>query len=55
MLKSSEFIKDMYLIDLPLEGGPYTWTGGSNSPLMSIIDWALVSTDWEEQVPDVIQ
>ena len=44
MLKFFEFIKDMHLIDLPLEGGPYTW-----------IDSALVSMDWEEQFSDVIQ
>ncbi|XP_075649840.1 uncharacterized protein LOC142620339 [Castanea sativa] len=55
MLKFSEFIGDMHLIDLPFEGGPYTWTSGSNSPLMSRIDRALVSMDWEEQFPNVIQ
>ena len=45
MLKFFEFIEDMHLIDLPLEGGPYTWTSGSNIPSMSRVDRALVSMD----------
>ena len=55
MLKFFEFIEDMHLIDLPLEGGCYTWTSSSNIPSMSKIDRALVSMDWEAQFPDVIQ
>ena len=34
----SEFIKDLNLSDLPLEGGSYTWSRGSNRPSMSRID-----------------
>ena len=44
----SEFIGDLNLIDLPLEGGRYTWSSGSNQPSMSRIDRVLVSHDWEE-------
>ena len=28
MEKFSEFIEDLYLIDLPLEEGSYTWSSG---------------------------
>ena len=51
----SEFIEDLNLIDLPLEGGSYTWSSGSDQPSMSRIDRVLVSHDWEEQYPYVTQ
>ena len=41
----SEFIKELSLLDLPLEGGSYTWSSSSDQPLMSRIDWVLVSHD----------
>ena len=49
----SKFIKELSLIDLPLEGGSYTWSGGSDQRLMSRIHTALVSHDWEDHYPDV--
>ena len=51
----SEFIEDLNLIDLPLEGGSFTWSSGSERPSMSRIDKVLVSQDWEEQYLDVTQ
>ena len=43
------------MIDLPLEGGSYTWSRGSVQPSMSRIDRVLVSQGWEEQYPNVTQ
>ena len=50
-----EFIEELNLIDFPLEWGSYSWSSGSDQPLMSKIDRALVSHDWEDHYPDVIQ
>ena len=55
MEKFSDFIEDLNLIDLPLEGGSYTWSSGTEQPSMSRIDRALVSHDWEQHFPDVTQ
>ena len=55
MTDFSDFIEDMNLVDLPLHGGRYTWCNGATNPSMSRIDRILVSTDWEEHYPDVIQ
>ena len=41
----SEFIEELSLIDLPVEGGSYTWSSGSDQPSMSRIDKVLVSHD----------
>ena len=55
MKKFFEFIEDLNLVDLPLEGGSYTWLSGTNQPAMSKIDRALVTPDCEDHFPDVIQ
>ena len=41
----SEVIEDLELRDIPLQGGPLTWRGGSNNCSTSRIDNFLVSND----------
>ena len=45
MRKFSEMIDDLDLRDLPLQGGPFTWSGGLNSQTMSRLDRFFVLED----------
>ena len=47
MRRFSEVIDELELRDLPLQGGPFTWSGGLNSQTISRIDHFLVTEDWE--------
>ena len=55
MRRFSDVLNDLGLRDLPLQGGHYTWQGGSNGRSMSRLDRFLVSPDWESQCNRVIQ
>ncbi|XP_059654667.1 uncharacterized protein LOC132301434 [Cornus florida] len=50
----SKFIDEFRLIDLPLEGGPFTWSSGCSPPTLSRLDRFLVSKEWEEMFSDVV-
>jgi endonuclease/exonuclease/phosphatase family metal-dependent hydrolase len=55
MMDFSDFIEESHLVDLPLGGGQYTWSSGSENPSMSRIDRFFISGDWEDCYPDVVQ
>ena len=49
-----EVIVDLEVRDIPLQGGPFTWSEGSNNRVMSRIDRFLVFGDWESNFNRVI-
>ena len=51
----SEFIFSLGLMDIPLEGGKFTWSNNRTTPAMSRTDRFLFSSDWEDRYPTVIQ
>jgi len=52
MEEFSEFIFVERLVDIPLQGGQFTW---SNNLVWSKIDRFLLSSEWEEHYPEVSQ
>ena len=55
MRRFSDILSDLELRDLPLQGGPYTWSGGLNGNAMSRLDRFLVTADWESHCNKVTQ
>jgi hypothetical protein len=47
--------KYIYLADLPLEDGQFTWSNNQEDQIWSRIDRFLVSLEWEERFPAVTQ
>ena len=55
MCRFAEVIDDLGLSDMPLQGGLFTWSVGSNGRVMPRIDRFLVSRDWKSYFNRVIQ
>ena len=55
MLDFSDFIFDHNLIDLPLEGGIFTWSNSRVMASWSRLDRFLLSSDLEEHFPNIRQ
>ncbi|RVX00739.1 putative ribonuclease H protein [Vitis vinifera] len=55
MRRFSEVLDELALRDLPLQGGPYTWSGGLNGQSKSRLDRFLISEDWENHFSGVSQ
>ena len=46
---------DLELVDLPLQGGEFTWNGGLNNQAWARLDRFLVSQSWLDQFSGVTQ
>lgn len=55
MVEFSNFIEDMSLIDLQLEGGIYTWYKGDTHTTASRIDRILISEEWDDCFSNIKQ
>ncbi|RVW45209.1 hypothetical protein CK203_067527 [Vitis vinifera] len=55
MRRFSEVLDELALRDLPLQGGPYTWSGGLNGQSRSRLDRFLISEDWENHFSGMSQ
>ena len=55
MRRFSEVIDDLELVDLPLLGGNFTWSGGSQNHYHACLDKYLVSQDWLDHFNKVEQ
>ena len=55
MRRFSDVIDELALRDLPLQGGPFTWSGGLNGQSRSRLDRFLISKDWENHFSGVTQ
>ena len=55
MVNFSDFISELGLIDLPFEGGTFTWSNSREVASCSRLDRFLLSSDWEEHFPNIRQ
>ncbi|RVW74104.1 LINE-1 reverse transcriptase-like [Vitis vinifera] len=55
MRRFAHIIDDLGLVDLPLQGGVFTWSGGLNNQTWARLDRFLVSPSWLDQFSGVIQ
>ena len=55
MREFSNFISEQSLIDIPLQGGSFTWSNSCEVASKARLDRFLFSADWEDKFPSVSQ
>ena len=55
MRRFAQIIDDLGLVDLPLQEGLFTWSGGLNNQSWARLDRFLVTLSWLDQFSNVIQ
>ena len=55
MRRFAETVDDLELVDLPLQGGEFTWNGGLNNQAWARLDRFLVSPSWLDLFSGVTQ
>ena len=55
MRRFAQIIDDLGLVDVPLQGGSFTWSGGLNNQSWARLDRFLVTPNWLDQYSRVLQ
>ncbi|RVW29756.1 hypothetical protein CK203_089329 [Vitis vinifera] len=55
MRKFAEIVDDLGLVNLPLQGGEFTWNGGQNNQTWARLDRFVVSPSWIDQFSGINQ
>ncbi|RVW85679.1 Transposon TX1 uncharacterized 149 kDa protein [Vitis vinifera] len=55
MRRFAQVVDELELIDLPLQGGMLTWSGGRNNQAWARLDRFLVTQSWLDQFNEVVQ
>ena len=55
MRRFAQIVDDLELVDLPLQGGEFTWSGGLSNQAWARLDRFLVSPSWLDQFSGVTQ
>ena len=55
MRRFAQVVDELELIDLPLQGGLLTWSGGRNNQAWAKLDRFLVTQSWLDHFNEVVQ
>ncbi|RVW88719.1 hypothetical protein CK203_043797 [Vitis vinifera] len=55
MRRFAQIADELGLMDIPLQGGVFTWSGGPNNQSWARLDRFLVNTSWLDQFSSVLQ
>ena len=55
MRRFAQVMNDLELVDLPLQGGTFTWSGGFQNQAWARLDRFMVSPSWLDQFRNVTQ
>ena len=55
MRRFAQVVDELELLDLPLQGGVFSWSGGRNNQSWARLDRYLVTQNWLDKLCGVVQ